>query len=138
MCQPDLRVVFRSAEKPSEQPDASERKRMRSLGNVNTQESVMRSISAITITNLLLMAPCAHAQTADIAKVTCDDLNHASAEDLVVIGSWLSGYYNAKRNNTAINLSELGANTRKVLQFCRTNPQATAMHAVEQVTGAGH
>jgi acid stress chaperone HdeB len=115
----------------------SERKRA-ILEEVNTQESIMRSISAIAIANLLLMAPCAHAQTADIAKVTCDDLNHASAEDLVVIGSWLSGYYNAKRNNTAVNLKELGANTRKVLQFCRTNPQVTAMQAVEQVTGAGH
>jgi hypothetical protein len=138
MCQTDLRAVCPFDEKSSEQPDVSERKRVRSLGNVNTQESVMRSISAIAIANLLLVAPCAHAQTVDIAKVTCDDLNHASAEDLVVIGSWLSGYYNAKRNNTAINLKELGGNTRKVLQFCRTNPQATAMQAVEQVTGAGH
>jgi len=98
----------------------------------------MRSISAIAIANLLLIVPCAHAQTADIAKVTCDDLNHASAADLVVIGSWLSGYYNAKRNNTAIDLKELGANTQKVLGFCRTNPTVTAMQAVEQVTGPGH
>jgi hypothetical protein len=95
----------------------------------------MRSISAIAIANLLLTVPCAHAQTADIAKVTCDDLNHASAEDLAVIGSWLSGYYNAKRNNTAVNLNELSANTRKVLGFCRLNPTVTAMQAVEQVAG---
>jgi acid stress chaperone HdeB len=138
MCQTYFRTVFWFAEKPSEQPNMSERERVPSLENVNTQESVMRSISAIAVASLLLMAPCAHAQTADIAKVTCDDLNHASAEDLVVIGSWLSGYYNAKRNNTAVNLKELGANTRKILQFCRTNPQVTAMQAVEQVTGAGH
>jgi len=98
----------------------------------------MRSISAIAIANLLLMIPYAHAQTADMAKVTCDDLTHAYAEDLVVIGSWLSGYYNAKRNNTAVDLKELGANTQKVLQFCRTNPTLTAMQAVEQVTGTGH
>jgi hypothetical protein len=42
------------------------------------------------------------------------------------------------RNNTAVNLNELGANTRKVLGFCRINPTVTAMQAVEQVTGAGH
>jgi acid stress chaperone HdeB len=98
----------------------------------------MRSISIIAIVNLLLIAPCAHAQTADMSLVTCSDLSHAYAGDLVVIGSWLSGYYNAKRNNTVVNLEELGANTQKVLQFCRTNPGVTAMQAVEQVTGAGH
>ena len=98
----------------------------------------MRSISAIAIAILLLAMPRAHAQTADMSKVTCDDLSHAYVEDLVVIGSWLSGYYNAKRNNTVVNLKELGTNTQKVLQFCRTNPNVTAMQAVEQVTGAGH
>jgi len=98
----------------------------------------MRSISTIAIANLLLIAPCAHAQTADMSQVTCSDLSDAYAGDLVVIGSWLSGYYNAKRNNTVVNLKELGTNTQKVLQFCRTNPSVTAMQAVEQVTGAGH
>jgi hypothetical protein len=95
----------------------------------------MRSISAIAIVNLLLIVPDAHGQTADMSKVTCNDLSHAYVRDLVVIGSWLSGYYNAKRNNTVVNLKELGANTQKVLLFCRTNPGVTAMQAVEQVTG---
>jgi len=72
-----------------------------------------------------------------MAKVTCDDMRHTYLEDLVVIGSWLSGYYNAKRNNTIVDLKQLGRNTQRVLQFCQTNPEVPVMQAVDQITGAG-
>ena len=58
-----------------------------------------------------------------MAKVTCDDLRHGYLEDFVVIGSWLSGYYNAKRNNTIVDRKQLGINTQRALQFCQINPQ---------------
>jgi hypothetical protein len=98
----------------------------------------MRSIFIIASAMVLVTAPCAHAQTADMAKVTCDDLRHAYLEDLVVIGSWLSGYYNAKRNNTIVDLKQLGLNTQRVLQFCQINPEVPVMQAVDQVASAGH
>jgi HdeA/HdeB family len=98
----------------------------------------MRSLFVIAMGVLLPLMPSAHAQTGDMAKLTCSDLSHADVADLVVLGSWLSGYYNAKRNNTVIDPKQLSANTQKVLQFCQTNPQMTAMQAIEQSTGAGH
>ena len=98
----------------------------------------MRSIFIIASAMVLVTAPCAHAQTADMAKVTCDDLRHGYLEDLVVIGSWLSGYYNAKRNNTIVDLKQLGLNTQRVLQFCQINPEVPVMQAVDQVASAGH
>jgi hypothetical protein len=102
------------------------------------RRKVMRSIFIIASAMVLVTAPCAHAQTADMAKVTCDDLRHAYLEDLVVIGSWLSGYYNAKRNNTIVDLKQLGLNTQRVLQFCQINPEVPVMQAVDQVASARH
>ncbi|HEY2229145.1 MAG TPA: HdeA/HdeB family chaperone [Xanthobacteraceae bacterium] len=52
-------------------------------------------------------------------------------EEVVVVGAWLSGYYNAKQNNTVIDSKKFEENTAKVMQHCRTNPQETVMHAIE-------
>ena len=97
----------------------------------------MKLVFAIAIAPSLPLIPFAQAQTADMAKLTCGELSHSDVGDLVVIGSWLSGYYYAKRNNTVIDPKQLSANTQKVLQFCQTNPQVTAMQAIEQLMAAG-
>jgi hypothetical protein len=73
----------------------------------------------------------ARAETMDVAKLTCDDLGKYYLEEVVVVGAWLSGYYNAKQNNTVIDSKKIEENTAKVMQHCRTNPQETVMHAIE-------
>ena len=96
----------------------------------------MRSILTLSLF-VALLGTSARAETADMAKITCNELTHAYAGELVVIGSWLSGYYNGKRGNTVIDPKVLSANTQKVLQFCQANPSVTAMQAVEQVVSGG-
>ncbi len=45
----------------------------------------------------------AHAQvTIDVSKITCEQYILYSVADPKDIAMWLSGYYNAKRNNTVI------------------------------------
>jgi hypothetical protein len=48
----------------------------------------------------------------------------------------LSGYYNAKQNNTVIDSKKIEENTAKVMLHCRTNPQETVMHAIEALSAA--
>jgi HdeA/HdeB family len=49
--------------------------------------------------------------------------------------SWLSGYYNGKRNNTVLDTQEFRERARKVMEYCQVNPKATVMEAVEKVVG---
>ena len=85
---------------------------------------------------LLMVASVAQAEKADMSKITCDQLTHAYVDDLVVIGAWMSGYYNAKRNNTVVDEKELSANAHKVQDYSTANPTVTVMKAIEQISTA--
>ena len=101
----------------------------------NLQESIVTNLKAalaIATGALIISASGATAQTKiDMAKITCADLVNSYAEDLVVIGTWMSGYYNAKRNNTTIDPKTLAANSKRVADYCRANPKVTVMKAIE-------
>ena len=85
----------------------------------------------------LSLAPSAIAQTTvDVAKVTCDQWVLYKIANPDYITMWLSGYYNAKLNNTVVDLEGLKEDAAKVRDYCRANPQTTLMQAVQTVVGA--
>ena len=96
-------------------------------------KSIIKSIIMILVTVILVGGSFARAEQTDLTKVTCEEITNAFLEDVVVIGAWLSGYYNAKRDNTVVDSRQIAANTSKVMQFCRTSPRETVMHAIELV-----
>jgi len=57
-----------------------------------------------------------------------------------LIAAWLSGYYNAKRNNRVIDLQTLEENMSKVKNYCsdEKNFKVPVMKAVEHVLGKGN
>jgi len=93
----------------------------------------MKRVLALTAA-LLMVGGSAQAEKADMSKITCDQLTHAYLDDVVVIGAWMSGYYNAKRDNTVVDEKELSANAKKVQDYCTSNPTATVMKAIEQIS----
>ncbi len=73
--------------------------------------------------------------TVDVAKITCDQFTLFKLTDPQNIAIWLSGYYNAKHNNTVIDTEQFKANTKKLTTYCMLKPQETVMQAVEAVFG---
>ena len=73
---------------------------------------------------------------ANMAKISCGDLSKMSAEEYVVTGAWMSGYYNAKRHNAMIDIKQLAENSKKVVEFCKENPKMTVMKAIERLSKA--
>ena len=93
-----------------------------------------KAIWAIAVSALILSSNGIAAQTSvNMAQITCAELLDSYVEDVVVIGSWMSGYYNAKRNNTTIDVKTLTANSKRVSEFCRANPKITVMEAIEKL-----
>jgi hypothetical protein len=85
---------------------------------------------------VLLAVPAARAQMAvDIAKITCRqilfDRNFSPKSKSIAL--WLSGYFNAKRNNTVIDLGAFEQNVDRVEDYCRLNQDINLMDAVEKV-----
>ena len=95
---------------------------------------MIRGILAIAASAIIISTIVASAETkSDMAEVTCDDVSKMSIEEFGVVSAWMNGYYSAKRNNTKVDIKQLVANNRNVLEFCNKNPKMTVMKAVEQV-----
>ena len=73
--------------------------------------------------------------TTDVSKITCDQYLKDEITFSQNIVSWLSGYYNGKRNNTVIELDAVKMNDQKFYQYCRQHREMTVMDAVKDVLG---
>jgi acid stress chaperone HdeB len=83
-----------------------------------------------------LMISAAQAQvTIDVAKITCEQFRNYTITDPNNIALWLSGYYNGKRNNTAIKVETFKENLEKVKDYCITHPSVTVMQVVGKLFG---
>jgi acid stress chaperone HdeB len=94
----------------------------------------LKAVLAIATGALIISGSGAIAQAKiNMAKITCADLVNSYPDEMVVIGTWMSGYYNAKRNNTTIDPKTLAANSKRVADYCRANPKVTVMKAIESL-----
>jgi acid stress chaperone HdeB len=76
----------------------------------------------------------AHAQvTIDVSKITCEQFILFTVANPHDIAVWLSGYYNAKRNNTVIDTQALREHAKEVTDYCELNLKSTVMDAAEKV-----
>src|SRR6266404_9928190 len=84
----------------------------------------------------LVASRSAHAQVmVDVTKVNCDQFVHHKISEPRLIAAWLSGYYNAKRNNRVIDLQTLEENMSKV-NNCPLAEQSQATDTVSNSYGA--
>ena len=77
----------------------------------------------------------AHAQvTIDASKVTCDQFVHAKVGAPRTVAAWLSGFYQAKRDNAVIDKQTFEANLSKLMAFCydEKNFSIPVMQAIER------
>ena len=75
--------------------------------------------------------------TIDVSKITCDQYVHSKIATPNYIAAWLSGYYNAKRNNRLIDTQALQDNVSKLQNYCyeEKNFKVPVMKAIEEVFG---
>ena len=74
--------------------------------------------------------------TIEVAKITCEQFLRYKITDPKNIFLWLSGYYNAKRNNDIIDPQALDKNYQELRNYCTKDLQMTVMQAVESTLGA--
>ena len=77
-----------------------------------------------------------HAQMSlDVSKITCDQFVHHKIGNPRMIAAWLSGYYNAKRDNLTIDLQNVEATADKIQFYCENqgNWEVPVMQAIERL-----
>src|SRR5262249_10312598 len=94
----------------------------------------MRVVSALIFA--LGTVPAARAQVMlDVSKITCEQFAGYQITTPQNVAFWLSGSYKATRDDTAIDMQKLHADTKTMERYCIQNPQTLVMNAVE--TGLG-
>jgi HdeA/HdeB family len=100
---------------------------------------LMRCTPMVTglVLSSIVLAPAFGQVVVDVSKITCDQYVHSKITTPNLIAAWLSGYYNAKRNNKIIDLEALEDNVSKVQNYCydEKNFKVPIMKAVETVLG---
>jgi HdeA/HdeB family len=95
-------------------------------------------VTGIVFSSIVFAPASTQAQVVvDVSKITCDQFVHAKIATPLYLAAWLSGYYNAKRNNRIIDLETLEDSVSKVKNYCydEKNFKVPVMKAVERVLG---
>jgi hypothetical protein len=75
----------------------------------------------------------AQAAEVNMQKITCGELIAMPAGTTLLVAGWMSGYFNAKVNNTTIDLGVMLANGQTVSDYCGANPAVPVMKAIESM-----
>ena len=85
---------------------------------------------------VLFLSPAAQAQVSvDATKITCRQFAAGSIGRHGAVGYWLSGYLNAKQDNTNIDIPAMSSNVRKLESYCRKHHETLVMDAAKTVFG---
>jgi hypothetical protein len=91
---------------------------------------------ALGLSLILLASAVARAQvTVDAAKVTCKQFAFGTVGKHGVLAYWLSGYLNAKRDNTLVDIDAMEKNVKKLQFYCLKHHDELVMDATKSVFG---
>jgi acid stress chaperone HdeB len=94
----------------------------------------MRAIGALAITiTLLVGGPAAHAQKIDLSRTTCKELLESGKEGLIIIWSWLYGYYADQDADPVIDFDKLTAQGQRLAGYCKDHPNTDVISAAEPI-----
>ena len=99
----------------------------------NPHRTIARTLAGLAIATLVMDVDAQAAEHFDMAELSCADLARTYGNEFAVIDAWLSGYFHGKLNKTVVNPDMVVANTLKVINFCKANPNVTVIKAVEQL-----
>lgn len=83
-----------------------------------------------------LMVANVQAETIDVAKLKCSDLNQMSSDDedsASTMMIWLDGYLSGVTGDTSLNDEALGNFTEKLIGACSRSPNAAILDTAKSV-----
>ena len=94
---------------------------------------MQRLLPVLTVALALSAASTASAEEVDMAAIDCGDLMEMPIEEVVVTGAWMSGYFNAKRDNTILDTEMMDVYGAALGEYCQDKPGELLMEAVEKL-----
>jgi hypothetical protein len=80
---------------------------------------------------LVFVQPVRAQETADIAKITCDQFLFGNVSDSRTIAIWLNGYYHGARGNTVIDPTGMGE--KNLIEYCVGHSEMPVLDAARNI-----
>jgi acid stress chaperone HdeB len=94
----------------------------------------MRIVRVLAVSAALLsFVPSAQAQRLDLSKTTCKELIESGKDGLVIIWSWLYGYYSDQDADPVIDFDQLTKQGQRLVEVCKEKPSTDIITAAEPI-----
>jgi hypothetical protein len=80
----------------------------------------------------LSVSPATSQVRLDMSLITCDQWLNAAWDQQNFMRAWMSGYFNASRNNNILDFRYLKRNEKKVTAYCKRHKSETLMSAIQK------
>jgi acid stress chaperone HdeB len=91
-----------------------------------------RITAACVLSLAALTIPVKAQVIVDLSVVTCGQYMSKDRDTQDVIAAWMSGYYNAAKNQSMVDLSRFDRNRKAVEKYCKTHKLETLMSAIQR------
>jgi acid stress chaperone HdeB len=108
---------------------------MRPAGGLLPQHSEMKSRASDQATDARMRRSGARQKTqviVDLSVITCGQYMGKDRDTQDVLAAWMSGYFNAAKNQSMVDLSRFERNRKAVEKYCRTHKLETLMSAIQR------
>jgi acid stress chaperone HdeB len=94
----------------------------------------MKAVRALAVAFALLgSAPMAQAQVIDLSKTTCKEFLESGKEGIIIIWSWLYGYYSDQDADPVVDFGKLTAQGTKLADYCKAHPDVDVIRAAAPI-----
>jgi acid stress chaperone HdeB len=66
----------------------------------------------------------------DMSLLTCKDYLESNPERQELVAAWMSGYFNAARNQPTVDLKRFATNKKRVANYCKRRKDDNLMSAI--------
>jgi hypothetical protein len=94
---------------------------------------VIRALATAIALFAVVPALPAQAQKLDVSKTTCKELLESGKEGIIIIWSWLYGYYSADDAEPMIDFNVLTEKGTKLAEACKANPSTDIISAAKPI-----
>jgi len=96
-------------------------------------EFVMTGLARATGTAAFQGDPARAVMKVEMSAITCQEFINYSYDKIVLIGAWMSGYYNASLNRQDLDIARYQANSKRVSNYCKRHRKETLMATIQKV-----
>jgi acid stress chaperone HdeB len=77
-------------------------------------------------------APARAQVVLDMSMITCGQYMDQARENQDVIAAWMSGYFNAAKSQSVLNVARFERNRKAVENYCKSHKPETLMSAIQR------